>query len=96
MDIKKAFDEYDLIDMMYESADIDTFKLLWDKDNDAKKWSKLLHLCHWEHSYESVGGAEGYLEDPPINERRLKYLEQLIDFLEQSGVQANNDAPQTK
>ena len=82
--------------MMFESTDIDTFKLLWDNDNDAKKWSELLHMCYWEQSYESVGGDEGYLEDPPINEKRLKYLEELIDFLEQSGVQAINDAPHTK
>lgn len=96
MDMQKAFDEHDLIDMMFESTDIDTFKLLWDNDNDAKKWSELLHMCYWEQSYESVGGDEGYLEDPPINEKRLKYLEELIDFLEQSGVQAINNAPQTK
>lgn len=94
--MQKAFDEHDLIDMMFESTDIDTFKLLWDNDNDAKKWSELLHMCYWEQSYESVGGDEGYLEDPPINEKRLKYLEELIDFLEQSGVQAINNAPQTK
>jgi len=96
MDIQKAFDEHDLIDIMFESTDIDTFKLLWDNDNDAKKWSELLHMCYWEQSYESVGGDEGYLEDPPINEKRLKYLEELIDFLEQSGVQAINNAPRTK
>lgn len=96
MDIQKAFDEHDLIDMMFESTDIDTFKLLWDNDNDAKKWSELLHMCYWEQSYESVGGDEGYLEDPPINEKRLKYLEELIDFLDQSGVRAINNAPQTK
>ena len=96
MDMHKAFDEHDLIDMMFESTDIDTFKLLWDNDNDAKKWSELLHMCYWEQSYESVGGDEGYLEDPPINEKRLKYLEELIDFLEQSGVQAINNAPRTK
>lgn len=29
MDMQKAFDEHDLIDMMFESTDIDTFKLLW-------------------------------------------------------------------
>ena len=37
MDMQKAFDEHDLIDMMFESTDIDTFKLLWGKDKDAKK-----------------------------------------------------------
>ena len=93
MDMQKAFDEHDLIDMMFESTDIDTFKLLWDNDNDAKKWSELLHMCYWEQSYESVGGDEGYLDDPPINEKRLKYLEELITFLEESGVKAVNDSP---
>jgi len=93
MDMQKAFDEHDLIDMMFESTDIDTFKLLWGKDKDAKKWSKLLHSCYREQSYESVGGDEGYLDDPPINEKRLKYLEELITFLEESGVKAVNDSP---
>ena len=91
--MQKAFDEHDLIDMMFESTDIDTFKLLLDNDNDAKKWSELLHMCYWEQSYESVGGDEGYLDDPPINEKRLKYLEELITFLEESGVKAVNDSP---
>ncbi|MBQ3057552.1 MAG: hypothetical protein IJD00_01215 [Clostridia bacterium] len=93
MDMRKAFDEHDLIDMMFESTDIDTFKLLWGKDKDAKKWGKLLHSCYWEQSYESVGGDEGYFDDPPINEKRLKYLEELITFLEESGVKAVNDSP---
>ena len=93
MDMQKAFDEHDLIDMMFKSTDIDTFKLLWGKDKDAKKWSELLHLCYWELSYESVGGDEGYLDDPPIDEKRLKYLEELITFLEESGVKAVNDSP---
>ena len=93
MDMQKAFDEYDLIYMMFESTDIDTFKLLWAKDKDAKKWSELLHSCYLEQSYESVGGDEGYLDDPPINEKRLKYLEELITFLEESGVKAVNDSP---
>lgn len=94
--MQKAFDEPDLIDMMFESTDIDTFKLLLGKDKDAKKWSELLHSCYWEQSYERVGGDEGYLDDPPINEKRLKYLEELIDFLEKAGVRAINDAPKTK
>ena len=54
--MQKAFDEYDLIYMMFESTDIDTFKLLWAKDKDAKKWSELLHSCYLQQSYESVGG----------------------------------------
>ena len=93
MDMQKTFDEHDLIDMMFESADIDAFKFLWDKDKGAKKWSILLHMCYWEKSYESVGGDEGYLEAPPINKKRLKYLETLIKFLEESGVKAVNDSP---
>lgn len=36
MDKQKAFDEYNLIDMMFESENIDTFKFLWGKDKDAK------------------------------------------------------------
>ncbi len=95
MDVQEVFDEYDLIDMMFESTEIGAFRLLWDKDKDAKKWSKLLHSCYWEQSYESVGGDKGYLEDPPINEKRLKYLEELIRFLEELGVKAVNDSPGT-
>ena len=82
-----------LIDMMFDSESIDTFKSLWDKDTGLEKWSELLRSCYWEHSYESVGGDEGYLDDPPINEKRLKYLEELITFLEESGVKAVNDSP---
>lgn len=96
MSISNNFDRDDLVDMMFESESIDTFKSLWDKDKDAKKWSELLHSCYWEQSYESVGGDEGYLDDPPINKKRLKYLEELIDFLEKAGVQTINDAPKTK
>ena len=91
--MQKAFDEHDLIDMMFESTDIDTFKLLWGKDKDTKKWSELLRSCYWEQSYENVGGDEGYLDDPPINKKRLKYLEELITFLEESGVKAVIDSP---
>ena len=93
MNILENFDGHDLIDMMFESTDIDAFKLLWSKDKDAKKWSELLSSCYWEQSYESVDGDEGYLDDPPINEKRLKFLEELITFLEESGVKAVNDSP---
>ena len=91
--MKKAFDEHDLIDMMFERADIDAFKSLWEKDKDAKKWSGLLHMCYWERSYESYGGDEGYLENPPINEKKLKYLAELINFLEASGIETADDSP---
>ena len=93
MNILENFDEHDLIEMMFESTDIDAFKLLWSKDKDAKKWSELLSSCYWEQSYESVGGDEGYLENPIINVKRLKYLEELIKFLEGAGIEAINDAP---
>lgn len=93
MDMQKTFDKYDLTNMMYESADIDIFKSLWDKDKDKEKWSSLLNSCYWEQSYVRVGGDEGYLEDPPINEKRLKYLEELINFLEESGIKAENNSP---
>ena len=93
MNTQKSFNEDRLIDMMFESTDIDAFKSLWDKNKDAKKWSELLHMCYWERSYESVGGDEGYLDDPPINEERIKYLDALIKFLEESGVKAENDSP---
>ena len=79
--------------MMFASQSIDTFKALWGKDGDINKWSKLLHLCYWEESYESAGGDGGYLENPPINIVRLKYLRELIRFLESFGVHAINDAP---
>ncbi len=96
MEILENFDEYDLIDMMFDRASIDIFKSLWDKDKGLEKWSELLHTCYWEVNYERVGGDEGYLDNPPINVARIKYLEELIDFLEQSGVQAINNAPQIK
>ena len=43
-------------------------------------------MCYCEESYESIGGDDGYLENPSINVERLKYLEQLIEFLEGLGV----------
>ena len=91
--MQKAFDEHDLIDMMFKSESIDTFKSMWEKDSDLKKWSELLRSCYWEESYESVGGDNGYLENPPINIQRLNYLRELISFLEGLGIQAINDAP---
>ena len=92
----EIIDECDLVDMMYDNEKLDSFKSLWEKDNDLKKWSHLLQSCYWEISYERVGGDYGYLENPPINITRIRYLEQLIDFLETAGIQAVNDAPKTK
>ena len=93
MNIQKTFNEHDLIDMMFANADIDIFKILFAKDKDPKKWSELLHMCYWEQSYERVGGDEGYLENPPINKKMLKYLGELIEFLEGSGIEAVNNSP---
>ena len=96
MDMQKTFDEHHLTDMMFDSESVDTFKSLWDENKDAEKWGYLLHMCYWEISYERAGGDEGYLDNPPINVKRIKYLEELIDFLEKLGIQAINDAPQVK
>ena len=82
-----------MIDMMYGSERIETFKALWEQDKDLEKWSQLLHSCYWELSYACAGGDEGYLENPPINMKRIKYLEELIAFLEGVGIQAVNGAP---
>ncbi|MBR4287692.1 MAG: hypothetical protein IKT55_08315 [Clostridia bacterium] len=86
MDIENDLNEHTLIDMMFDSLSIDFFKSMWDKDKDARKWGRLLHMCYCEESYEAVGGDDGDLDNPPINFVRLKYLEELIDFLESIGV----------
>lgn len=86
MNMKKNFDEYTLIDMMFDGSSVDHFKSLWDEDKDTEKWGSLLHMCYCEESYESVGGDEGYMENPTINIERLKYLRELIEFLEMSGI----------
>lgn len=78
--------EYDLIDMMFESEPIETFEKLLNEDNEGLEWGELLHMCYFEESYESVGGDSGYMENPPINHERLAYLEKLIRFLESKGI----------
>ena len=79
-------DEYKLIDMMFDSRPIEEFQqLLESKEN--LDWGELLNMCYCEESYESVGGDEGYLENPPINHERLSYLEQLIAFLKEKGIE---------
>ena len=87
MDIQKDFDAYTLISMMFENASIDSFKQLWEMDKDAKKWGYLLNMTYCEDSYESVGGDHGYEENPPINLERVKYLGELIVFLEGLGIE---------
>ena len=93
MDIRESREDFDMIDLMYGSESIETFKALWVKDKERKKWSQLLRLCYWELSYVRAGGDEGYLDNPPINMERMKYLEELIAFLEGEGIHAINDAP---
>lgn len=75
-----------LIYMMFDSVPIEKFIRLWDVEKDIKKWQQLLHMTCCEDSYESVGGDEGYLDNPPINHERIKYLEELIAFLESKGL----------
>ncbi len=84
--MEKDFNEYTLIDMMFENSNIEDFKNLWNRDRDTKKWGRLLSMCYCEESYESVGGDDGDLDNPSINFERLKYLEHLIDFLENLGI----------
>ena len=93
MDLLEHIDGRNMIHMMYGSESIETFKALWEQDKDLEKWSQLLHSCYWELSYTRAGGDQGYLDNPPINMERIKYLEELIGFLEEVGVRAVNDAP---
>ena len=79
-------DEFELIDLMFESKPIEKFQKLFTENREDFDWSKLLHMCYCEESYESVGGVEGYLDNPPINYERLVYLKRLITFLEDNGV----------
>ena len=81
-------DEFELIDLMFESKPIEVFQKLFTENRENFDWSELLYMCNCEESYESVGGDEGYLDNPPINQERLKYLEALIKFLEDNGIKA--------
>jgi hypothetical protein len=78
--------EFVLIDMMVDGCPIEEFQQLWES-KEKLDWGELLHMCYCEESYESVSGDEGYLENPPINHERLAYLEQLIAFLEDKGIE---------
>ena len=89
MNSARKVDGRKLIGMMFDSASVDDFARLWDADKDPKAWGALLHMCYWEESYVSVGGDEGYKENPPICRERLYYLRELIDYLEKLGVQAD-------
>jgi hypothetical protein len=93
MDTQEHIDGRDMIHMMYGNECIETFKALWEQDKGLEKWSQLLHSCYWELSYTRAGGDEGYLDNPPINVERIKYLEELVAFLEGEGIRATHDAP---
>jgi len=76
----------DLIGMMFENKPIEEFEKILNSGNTAIDWGELLDMCYCEESYESVGGDEGYRENPPINQERLTYLSNLIAFLESNGI----------
>ena len=78
--------EYILIDMMLNNRPIEEFAELFESEAELS-WGMLLHMCYCEESYESVGGDYGDEDDPPINRERLSYLEGLIAFLEEKGVE---------
>ena len=82
-------DDFRLIDMMFSSEPIELFQKLFAENREDFDWEQLLDMCYCEESYESVGGDDGYLDNPPINNERLEYLEKLIKFLVDSGIKAD-------
>ena len=83
---RSSFSKHMLINMMFRNSSIDSFNALWEQNKDAELWGQLLHMCYIEESYVSVGGDDGWMENPPICTERLKYLQELISFLEQLGI----------
>ncbi len=77
----------DLIRMMFDSEPIENFKKLLEEDlANELDWGFLLHMSYMEKSYESVGGDDGFMDNPPINHARIEYLSKLIVFLEENGI----------
>ena len=76
----------DLVYMMFGGEPIETFERLLDEGHTELEWGWLLHMSYYEHSYASVGGDYGYMENPPINYERIEYLDKLIDLLETRGI----------
>ncbi len=70
-----------LIDMMFDNEPIDKFEEFLKLGAIGSEWGELLHICYWEESYVSVGGDEGYLDNPPINYERLEYLKKADSFV---------------
>ena len=76
-----------LTTMMFASEPIENFKKLLEEDvANELDWGVLLHMSYMEKSYESVGGDNGFMDNPPINYRRIEYLGKLIEFLEENGI----------
>lgn len=75
----------DLLTMMFGSEPMENFKKRLESGEDSD-WGFLLHMCYMERSYESVGGDNGFMEKPPINFKRIEYLDELIEFLEHNGI----------
>ncbi|MBQ6929789.1 MAG: hypothetical protein IJN27_05775 [Oscillospiraceae bacterium] len=93
-------DEYMLVDMMFDNEPIEKFEELLKSGVVGPEWGELLHLCYCEESYEDIGGDEGYLENPPIDNERLDYLKKLIALLESYGIkeiyESENEKHQNK
>ena len=43
-------------------------------------------MSYMEKNYESVGGDDGFMDNPTINYTRIEYLGKLIEFLEENGI----------
>ena len=82
-------DNTTLIYMMFDSKPIEEFEELLKSGTQVYDWGDLLRMCYCEESYESVGGDEGYMPNPPINHERLAYLNKLIALLESYGIKEN-------
>ena len=62
---------------------------------EIQKQMRLLRLTK-DEAIQMWLEDEGYLENPPINYKRLEYLKSLIAFLEGVGIRAENNAPKIK
>ena len=78
-----------ITDMMFDREPIEEFEQLFINNKDEHDWEELLHMCYIERRYLSVGGDEGYLENPPIDEEGIAYLKSLIAFLEANNIKAD-------
>ena len=79
-------EEINLVDMLWDREPIKKFEELLKAQIPDLEWGHLLHICYCEESYLSVGGDEGYLDNPPIDYEGLAYIEKLIALLEENGI----------